>query len=80
MMKGAILTYYNVHNHGSSLQALALKNVLTNMGYDISFLTFDRNYDFIPVEKKRKYKIGLSSLPFYCQYMLEMGMGNIIFI
>lgn len=78
-MKGAILTYYNVHNYGSSLQALALKKVLNSMGYDISFLSFDRNYDFIPVEKKKKYKIGLSSIPFYFQYMLERGIGNIIF-
>lgn len=78
-MKGAILTYYNVHNHGSSLQALALKNVLNSMGYDISFLSFDRNYDLIPVEKKNKYKIGLSSIPFYFKYMFEMGIGNILF-
>lgn len=79
MKKAGILTYYNVHNHGSSLQALGLKNVLTSMGYDVSFLSFDRNYDFIPVEKKNKYKIGLSSIPFYFKYMFQMGISNILF-
>ena len=78
-MKVAILTYYNVHNHGSSLQAFGLKKVLENMNCDVSFLTFDRNYDFIPKENSKKYKLGMSSIVFFIKYMFERGIDNILF-
>ena len=47
-MKIGILTYYGVHNHGAVLQANALRTYLMGKGHEVSFLTFDRNYDFIP--------------------------------
>ena len=78
-MKAGILTYYGVHNHGAVLQANALKLILEKMGCEVSFLTFSRNYDMIPAENSKKYKIGISSIPFYIRYALEKGMSNIIF-
>ena len=69
-MKAGILTYYNVHNHGSSLQSKALKNVLSSLGFETYFLDFERNYDFIPLQQSKKYKIGLGSIPFYFKYLL----------
>lgn len=78
-MKVAILTYYNVHNHGSSLQAFGLKRVLENLNCDVSFLTFDRNYDFIPKENSKKYKLDMSSIGFFVKYMFERGADNILF-
>lgn len=78
-MKAAILTYYNVHNHGSSLQALGLKKVLEKFGYEVSFLTFNRNYDFIPEENAKKYKLGASSIVFFIKYMFDRGVDNILF-
>lgn len=78
-MKTGILTYYGVHNHGAVLQANALKKVLEEMDCEVTFLSFSRNYDMIPRENAKKYKIGLSSLPFYIQYAFKKGASNIIF-
>lgn len=78
-MKIGILTYYGVHNYGALLQANALKTVLNSLGHECSFLTFSRNYDMIPPEQTKKYKLGLSSVPFYFKYLLDKGMGNLVF-
>ncbi|PWM20835.1 MAG: hypothetical protein DBX97_03085 [Collinsella tanakaei] len=78
-MKTGILTYYGVHNHGAVLQANALKKVLEEMGCEVSFLSFSRNYDMIPQNEAKKYKIGLSSLPFYIKYAFKKGINNIFF-
>lgn len=78
-MKIAILTYYGVHNHGAVLQANALKTVLESYGHDVEFLEFHRNYDYIPVNNAKKYKISLSSIPFYTKYLFEKGLGNILY-
>ena len=72
-MKIGILTYYGVHSHGAVSQANALKTVLENMGHEVCFVTFERNYDYIPVEQSRKYKISVASIPFYAKYLLEKG-------
>lgn len=76
-MRIGIITYYGVHSHGAVLQANALKSVLEGMGHQVEFLTFDRNYDFIPKENSKKYKIGLNSIPFYTRYLFEKGPVNI---
>ena len=78
-MKVGILTYYGVHNHGAVLQANALKSVLEKLGHDVSFLSFERNYEYISAEQTRKYKIGLSSIPYYFKFMQERGVGNILY-
>ncbi|MCR5637397.1 MAG: polysaccharide pyruvyl transferase family protein [Lachnospiraceae bacterium] len=78
-MNIGILTYYGVHNHGAVLQANALKSFLVNRGHDVSFLTFERNYDFIPPKNAKKYKGGISSIPFYFKYVFEKGVPNITY-
>lgn len=74
-----ILTYYGVHNHGAVLQANGLQQVLKNMGHNVRFLSFERSYEYISAEQTKKYKLGLSSIPFYFKYMLEKGAGNILY-
>lgn len=78
-MNIGILTYYSVHNHGAVLQANGLQQVLKNMGHNVRFLTFERSYEYISAEQTKKYKLGLSSIPFYFKYMLEKGPGNILY-
>ena len=78
-MKIGILTYYGVHNHGAVLQANALRTYLTNKGHEVVFLTFERNYDFIPKNNAKKYQGGLSSIPFYLKYVFEKGIPNILY-
>lgn len=78
-MKIGILTYYGVHNHGAVLQANALKTYLMNKGHEVTFLSFERNYDFIPKDKAKKYLGGFSSIIFYTKYLFEKGIANILF-
>lgn len=78
-MQIGILTYYGVHNHGAVLQANGLKNVLQSLGHDVYFLTFERSYEYISSGQAKKYKIGLSSIPFYFNYLMQKGIGNIWF-
>ncbi len=78
-MKIEILTYYGVHNYGALLQANALKTVLTAMGNECYFSSFTRNYDMIPADQVKKYKIGIGSIPFYFKYLINNGVGNIFF-
>ena len=74
-----ILTYYGVHNHGAVLQANGLQQVLKGMGHKVRFLSFERSYEYISEEQTKKYKLGLSSIPFYFKYMLKKGVGNILY-
>jgi len=78
-MKIGILTYYGVHNHGAVLQANALQSVLKSMGHDVSFLSFDRSYEFLTTEQAKKYKIGFASVMFYIKYMSEKGVRNVFY-
>ena len=78
-MKIGILTYYGVHNHGAVLQANALRTYLRKKGHTVYFLSFERNYDYIPPENAKKYKGGLASLPFYSKYLIEKGLSNILY-
>lgn len=78
-MRIGILTYYGVHNHGAVLQAYGLMSVLQTMGHKVQFLSFERSYEYISSEQTKKYKIGLSSIPFYAKYLLQKGLGNILF-
>ncbi len=74
-----ILTYYNVHNHGAVLQAYALQQVLKNAGYNVKFLRFTRNYDCIDEKKANKYKMSLRSIGIYTKYLVNNGIGAIIY-
>ncbi len=79
MKKAGILTYYNVHNHGSTLQAYGLKKILESLGYEVVFLDFERNYDFLELELVKKYKITIKSFSFFLKYMFQRGFSNIIY-
>lgn len=78
-MKIGILTYYGVHNHGAVLQANAIRTVLESKGYDCGFLEFERSYSNISQKQVPKYKIGLGSISFYTKYLMENGIGNILY-
>lgn len=78
-MKIGILTYYNVHNHGALLQANALKNVLEQEGHHVVFLTFQRNYSNISSEQAKKYRLSISSIPFYFHYLKQKGISNFLY-
>lgn len=78
-MRIGILTYYGVHSHGAVLQANALKSVLERMGHEVCFVTFERNYDYIPADQVRKYKISIASIPFYVKYLIKKGPANILY-
>lgn len=78
-MKVGILTYYGVHNHGAVLQANGLKKVLKHLGYEVEFLQFNRNYDFIPAENSKKYALSPASIKFYIKYLIEKGSKNIAY-
>ena len=78
-MKIGILTYYGVHNHGAVLQANALKTVLTSKGHECGFLEFERSYSNIPQQQANKYKLGFGSILFYSKYLLEKGIGNVLY-
>ena len=74
-----ILTYYGVHNHGAVLQANGLQQVLKSMGHNVQFLSFERSYEYISEEQVKKYKLSLNSIPFYIKYMMNKGIGNILY-
>lgn len=78
-MKIGILTYCGVHNHGAVLQANALKTVLESKGHECGFLAFERSYSNISLKQANKYKIGLGSIGFYAEYLMEKGVGNILY-
>ena len=78
-MKIGILTYYGVHNHGAVLQANALKTVLKGKGHECGFLEFERSYSNISRQQANKYKLGLGSIGFYAKYLMEKGVGNILY-
>lgn len=48
-MKIGILTYHRSHNYGALLQAIALRNVLSEMGHEVAFV------DYWPGYHKRVY-------------------------
>lgn len=79
MKQVSILTYYQVHNHGALLQAYALKQTLENEGCSVNFLSFERNYDFIEQNEKKKYKLSFNSIFYYIKYLFKKGPANIFF-
>ena len=78
-MKIGIITYYNVHNHGAVLQANALRTILQKKGHQVEFLTFDRNYDYVDKESVNKYRISISSIPYYIKYVFDKGLKNFFY-
>lgn len=50
-MKIGILTYIKSHNYGALLQAIALREVLTSIGHEVTFI------DYFPEYHQKMYKI-----------------------
>lgn len=79
-MKYGIITHYNVHNHGASLQLNALKNVLKHdFNIDAQALQFETNYDFADKSVRNKHKISLKSVAYFIEYIKKRGLKIFIF-
>lgn len=74
-MKYGIITHYDVHNHGATLQLNALKLALKSLGVEAKALQFDKNYDFMGRELKAKYEFGIKSIGVYIKFLFERGLG-----
>lgn len=79
-MKYGIITHYDVHNHGASLQLNGLKKVLKrDFGIDAQALRFVKNYNFVDKSVKAKHEIGLGSIWFFVNYVKERGVRIFLF-
>lgn len=79
-MKYGIITHYNVHNHGASLQLNALKEILKQkFGVDAQALQFETNYDFADKSVKDKHRISVKSLGYFIGYIKERGLKIFLF-
>lgn len=74
-MRIGILTHYNVNNQGAQLQMYALAKFLKKKGHQVSILTYNKNFDFIPDEGKKNI-ISLRSVPYLLKnYLFAKGIG-----
>ncbi len=80
MEQYGIITHYDVHNHGASLQLNALIKVLKR-DYNINAraLRFETNYDFADKSIKQKHRISLGSAGYFLNYIKERGIGMFLF-
>lgn len=80
MKKIGVFTYYGVHNHGALLQAYSLQQTIKNISdYNPVFITFDRDYSYLPKNDVSKYKKSLKSILYYLKYTKKVGLRNILF-
>ena len=79
-MKYGIITHYDVHNHGASLQLNALVKVL-DREFEIKAqaLQFEKNYDFADKSVKAKHKISIKSVGYFLSYILSRGIKIFLF-
>ncbi|MDD2392064.1 MAG: polysaccharide pyruvyl transferase family protein [Bacilli bacterium] len=78
-MRIGIITHYDVHNHGALLQLNALVKFFNKKGYEAFALKYDKNYDFLGTLNKKKYNIGIHSVPLYLKYLLSNGVKKTVF-
>ena len=79
-MNVGIITHYDVHNHGASLQLNALIKVLKlNFGIDAQALQFETNYEFADESIKQKHRISVASIGFFYNYIRERGIRLFLF-
>jgi Polysaccharide pyruvyl transferase. len=79
-MKYGIITHYDVHNHGAFLQLNGLIKVLKQkFNIDAKALQFDKNYDFAEAGVKEKHQLGIKSIGFFINYILNRGVGLFFF-
>lgn len=79
-MKYGIITHYDVHNHGASLQLNALVKVLKR-DYSIiaQALQFETNYDFADKSVRDKHRISIRSVGYFLNYIRERGIKLFLF-
>lgn len=74
-MNIGILTHHTVINQGAIMQMYSLKSWLEKNGHNVSILTYTKDFDFEPSERKR-YNISISSIPFFLkEYLIKKGLG-----
>lgn len=74
------MTYYNVHNHGASLQLNGLVKVLEReFKIEAKALQFDRNFDYLDRSLKNKYVLSIKSIGIYFKYLKERGLREFLF-
>lgn len=73
MKKYGIITHYHISNHGAMLQLQALIQVLKSLGVEAKALRFEKSFDFIEEDKRNKYRLSLSSIPFFLKFLRENG-------
>lgn len=79
-MKYGIITHYDVHNHGASLQLNALIKVLKlDFNIDAQALRFETNYDFADKSIKNKHHISIKSIGYFLKYIRERGIRMFLF-
>ena len=79
-MKYGIITHYDVHNHGASLQLNALVKVLKrDFNVDAQALRFETNYDFADKSVRNKHRISIKSIGYFLNYIRERGLKLFLF-
>lgn len=71
MNKVGIITFHAAHNYGSSLQAYALQNTISNLGYDceiINFRTEAQKDQYTPLTRRKGFKYVLKNAYFLLNY------------
>lgn len=71
MKSVGIITFHGAHNYGSSLQAYALQNTVSALGYDceiIDFRTEQQKDQYRPLTKRKGFKYILKNAYFLLNY------------
>lgn len=80
MKKVGIITYHHYNNYGTMLQALALQNMIENLGYDCEIIDFKQNNQLKKTEllKVRIKRIGIyfKNIKKYCMLNKAKGKFN----
>ena len=75
-MNIGILTHYNVNNQGAQLQMYAMAKTIEELGHTPIVLTYNKNFDFVSEDDKKKNLVSLSSIPYFIkEYLFKKGIG-----
>lgn len=79
-MKIGILTHYNVNNQGAQLQMYATYMQMKELGYDPAILTYNKNFDFVDNNIKKRNIITVSSIPYILkEFLFKKGIKITLF-
>ena len=74
-MKIGILTHYNVNNQGAQLQMYATNQKLKEMGHTPIILTYDKNFDFVDKDIKKRNIVTFASIPYFIkEFLFKKGI------